>query len=130
MLDIVVAFIAGLAVGSFLNLCAYRLPRGESIVSPRSRCTSCWTFLRPYDLVPVLSYLFLRARCSHCNASLAKRDPLVEIATGLIFALLRAPLEQTLPFAAAALVASAGMLALLLAAERRAVSKGGVHHGV
>jgi len=130
MVDIVVAFIAGLAVGSFLNLCAYRLPRGESIARPRSRCTSCWTFLRTRDLLPVLSYLLLRGRCSHCGASISKRDPLVEVATGLVFALLRAPLEQTLPFALAALVASAGMLALLLVAERRAVSRGGVHHGV
>jgi leader peptidase (prepilin peptidase)/N-methyltransferase len=130
MLDIVVAFIAGLAVGSFLNLCAYRLPRGESIVRPRSRCTSCWTFLRPRDLLPVLSYLFLRGRCSYCGASISKRDPLVEIATGLIFALLRAPLEQTLPFAVAAVVASAGMLTLLLLVERRALSRGGVRHGV
>ena len=130
MLDIVIAFIAGLAVGSFVNLCAYRLPRGESIVSPRSRCTSCWTFLRSRDLVPVLSYLLLRGRCSHCGSSIARRDPLVEIATALIFALLRAPLEQTLPFALAAFVASAGMLTLLLVVERRAVSRGGVHHGV
>ena len=130
MVDIVVAFIAGLAVGSFLNLCAYRLPRGESIVSPRSRCTSCWTFLGTRDLVPALSYLLLRGRCGHCGASISRRDPLVEIATGLIFALLRAPLEQTLPFALAALAASAGMLTLLLVVERRALSRGGVHHGV
>jgi leader peptidase (prepilin peptidase)/N-methyltransferase len=130
MVDIAVAFVIGLTAGSFLNLCAYRLPRRESIVSPRSRCTSCWTFLGARDLVPVLSYLWLRGRCAHCGAPISKRDPLVEVGTGLMFALLRAPLEQMWLFAIAALAASAGMLGLLLAAERRVQLRGGVHRGL
>ena len=75
----------GLVVGSFLNVCIYRIPRGESIVLPRSRCPRCGAAIRPYDNVPVLSYLILRGRCRSCGDPISIRYPVVELVTGLLF---------------------------------------------
>jgi leader peptidase (prepilin peptidase)/N-methyltransferase len=75
----------GLMIGSFLNVVAYRLPRGESLVTPRSRCTSCGTEVRAIDNVPLLSWLFLRGRCRHCSTHISARYPVVELVTGLVF---------------------------------------------
>jgi leader peptidase (prepilin peptidase)/N-methyltransferase len=77
----------GLLLGSFLNVVAYRLPRGESLVVPASRCPGCDTPIKPYDNVPVLSWLLLRGRCRSCGATIAWRYPLVELATALLMAL-------------------------------------------
>jgi leader peptidase (prepilin peptidase) / N-methyltransferase len=77
----------GLLLGSFLNVVAYRLPRGESLAVPASRCPGCDTPIKPYDNVPVLSWLLLRGRCRSCGTSIAWRYPLVELATGLLLAL-------------------------------------------
>jgi leader peptidase (prepilin peptidase) / N-methyltransferase len=96
----------GLLIGSFLNVVAYRLPRGESLVKPRSRCTSCGEEVRPYDNVPVFSWLLLRGRCRHCGQGISARYPAVELVTALTFgavALVRgldAGLLLDLPFAA------------------------------
>jgi len=81
-----VLFVAalGLAVGSFLNVCIYRLPRGESLVAPRSRCTSCGTQLRWRDNVPVLSYLLLAGRCRTCRAPISPMYPVVEVSAALV----------------------------------------------
>lgn len=75
----------GLIIGSFLNVVAYRVPRGQSIVTPRSRCTSCGEEVRALDNVPLLSWLFLRGRCRHCKAQISPRYPAVELVTGLAF---------------------------------------------
>lgn len=75
----------GLVIGSFLNVVAYRLPRGESLVRPRSRCTSCGSEVRPYDNVPVVSWLLLRGRCRHCGERISARYPLIEALTGAAF---------------------------------------------
>lgn len=85
-------FLAGLLFGSFLNVCISRLPAHESIVSPRSRCTSCGHTIRWYDNIPVLSWLLLRARCRDCKARISWRYPAVELAVGLWFALAGAKL--------------------------------------
>jgi leader peptidase (prepilin peptidase) / N-methyltransferase len=82
---IVTIILAGLAVGSFLNVCIDRLPAGQSPLSPRSHCDACSTPLASRDLIPVLSYLLLRGRCRHCSAAISMRVPLVEAATGLLF---------------------------------------------
>ena len=76
----------GLAFGSFLNVVAYRLPRDESLVRPRSRCPQCATQLRALDNVPVVSWLALRGRCHHCGAAISPRYALVELATAGLFA--------------------------------------------
>jgi leader peptidase (prepilin peptidase) / N-methyltransferase len=75
------AAVLGAAVGSFLNVVAYRLPRGLSLVRPRSHCPSCDAPIRPYDNVPVLSWLLLRGRCRACRAPISPRYPLVEAVT-------------------------------------------------
>jgi leader peptidase (prepilin peptidase)/N-methyltransferase len=77
----------GLILGSFLNVVAYRLPRGESLATPASRCPGCDTPIKPYDNVPVLSWLLLRGRCRACGTSIAWRYPLVELLTGALMAL-------------------------------------------
>ena len=84
----VLLFLLGLATGSFLNLCIDRLPKQESILNPPSHCDVCQHKLRPLDLVPLLSYLYLKGRCRYCGAKIHYRLPLVEAMTGLIFVLL------------------------------------------
>jgi leader peptidase (prepilin peptidase)/N-methyltransferase len=79
------ALALGLLIGSFANVCIHRLPLGESVVSPRSRCPSCRTPIAAGDNVPVLSYLFLRGRCRHCGARISPRYPAVELANGLLY---------------------------------------------
>lgn len=78
----------GLAVASFLNLCIDRLPEGRSIISPPSHCEACGHRLAPFDLLPVLSYLWLRGRCRYCAAPIPFRTLAVELGTALLFALL------------------------------------------
>jgi leader peptidase (prepilin peptidase)/N-methyltransferase len=82
-----IAFLFGSIVGSFLNVCIYRLPRGESIVTPRSHCPGCGKLIRAWDNIPILSFLILRGRCRDCGQPIAWRYPLVEGLTGLLFAL-------------------------------------------
>lgn len=75
----------GLLLGSFYNVCIYRIPREESIVLPPSHCTSCNTRLKPLDLVPVLSYVFLKGRCRYCGEKISPRYALIELFTGIAF---------------------------------------------
>lgn len=79
------ALALGLVVGSFANVCIHRIPLGESVVSPRSRCPSCRTPISAGDNVPVLAYLVLRGRCRHCRAGISWRYPAVEAASGLLY---------------------------------------------
>ena len=82
-----VVAILGLAIGSFLNVCIHRIPRGESLVHPPSRCPSCGQGLRWFDNVPVLGYLWLGGRCRACRAKISIRYPLIELATLALFLL-------------------------------------------
>ncbi len=77
----------GLAIGSFLNVVIYRLPRGQSLVSPPSTCPSCRTRLRAIDNIPVLSWVMLGGRCHKCQAPISAQYPLVEAVTGALFLL-------------------------------------------
>jgi len=81
------ACFAGLLFGSFLNVCIARLPLGESVVKPRSRCLSCGHTIRWYDNFPLLSWMALRARCRDCGAAIPWRYPAVELAVGVWFAI-------------------------------------------
>ena len=87
MLEIV-AFLLGLVLGSFLNVVIARLPRGESVVSPPSRCPRCKERIRPWDNIPVLSFLLLRGRCRHCRRKISWRYPVVELLSGVLLLLL------------------------------------------
>jgi leader peptidase (prepilin peptidase)/N-methyltransferase len=80
------ALVFGLIVGSFLNVVICRLPEGQSVVSPASRCPACGVSIRPWDNVPVLSYLVLRGRCRSCGVGISVRYPLIELFTGCVFA--------------------------------------------
>jgi leader peptidase (prepilin peptidase)/N-methyltransferase len=80
------AFAFGLAIGSFLNVVIYRLPRGESLLRPGSHCPHCARAVAPWDNVPLLAYLWLRGRCRRCQAPISIRYPAVELLTGLVFA--------------------------------------------
>jgi len=85
VLAVALVAVGGLLVGSFLNVVAHRLPRGESLVRPRSRCPQCDTQLRAVDNVPVVSWLALRGRCHYCGALISARYPLVELATAALY---------------------------------------------
>ena len=83
-LELITAFVFGICIGSFLNVCIYRLPIGQSIVHPPSSCPGCSTTIRFYDNIPLLSWLFLRGRCRHCHTPIAFRYVLVELLGGLM----------------------------------------------
>ena len=106
--------LVGAMVGSFLNVVIHRLPRGESLVSPRSRCPECEAPVAARDNVPLLSWLVLRGRCRHCRARISPRYPAVELLTAVAFAAVvvaRGPSDDLLvqlPFAAV-LIAVAGI---------------------
>lgn len=82
----VAAGILGLAFGSFMGLVVYRIPRKESIVRPRSRCTHCGYELRPSDNIPVVSWLMLKGRCRSCGTKISARYPAAEVLTGVLWA--------------------------------------------
>ncbi|MGH9443010.1 MAG: prepilin peptidase [Thermoanaerobaculia bacterium] len=108
------AAISGLLVGSFLNVCVYRIPRGRSIVSPRSKCPACGAPIRARDNVPVLSWLLLGGKCRDCRARISARYPAVELGNAILwtFAAIRA--ESASDFAAAAVFFSACLVLILI----------------
>lgn len=83
---VTIAAVFGLVIGSFLNVVIYRVPRGESVVRPRSHCPTCDRPIRPRHNIPLVSYLTLRGRCAYCGSPIGKRYPLIEAGTGLLFA--------------------------------------------
>ena len=97
---VITALVAfGLVVGSFLNVCIYRMPLGLSIVTPRSACPACGKFISGFDNIPILSYLILRGRCRACGVHISMRYPLVEAANAALYVLiyLRAGMGWHLP---------------------------------
>ena len=111
--EVVVTGLFGAVIGSFLNVVAHRVPLGESLVSPPSRCPECEAPVKPYDNVPVVSWLLLRGRCRNCGTRISPRYPLVELATALVFAAVVAvrgfdnDLVLELPFVAALIALAA-----------------------
>jgi leader peptidase (prepilin peptidase)/N-methyltransferase len=81
-----IAFLGGMITGSFLGVVAYRVPRGQSIVGPRSECPSCHVQVAAYDNVPVVSWLVLGGHCRNCDSRIPARYPLIELAVGIAFA--------------------------------------------
>lgn len=84
-MNIIIILIYGLVIGSFLNVCIYRIPMDESLVYPSSHCTSCKNRIKWYDLIPVVSYIILKGKCRYCGEKISIKYPLVEILTGIIF---------------------------------------------
>lgn len=107
----VASAIFGLVVGSFLNVVIHRVPRKESVVSPRSRCPSCSNELSPWDNIPVISWIVLRGRCRNCREPISPRYPLIELVTAVLFAVTAVRLGDNwaLP---AFLVVVAGLIAI------------------
>lgn len=81
-------FLYGIVIGSFLNVCIYRIPKKENIATERSHCMSCGTQLKWYDLVPLFSWLFLRGKCRYCKTKLSIQYPLVEFINGVGYVLI------------------------------------------
>ncbi|MBP1597807.1 MAG: Type 4 prepilin-like protein leader peptide processing enzyme [Acidobacteria bacterium] len=96
LLVLALPLILGLMVGSFLNVVIHRLPKGESLVFPGSRCPACQTPIRPWDNIPLVSFALLRGRCRTCRHAISWRYPLVEGLTGILFALTVAQFGVTL----------------------------------
>src|SRR5208282_2951088 len=78
-------FLFGLIIGSFLNVCIVRIPERKSIVMPASACPKCGAAIRPYDNIPVVSWLLLRGRCRKCKTKISALYPMVELLTGILF---------------------------------------------
>ena len=112
-LDIAATGLLGGLIGSFLNVVAHRVPRGESLVTPGSHCPACDAPVRPYDNIPVLSWLLLRGRCRNCGVRISPRYPLVELLTAAVFVIVVAlngldeDLLLELPFVAALIALAA-----------------------
>ena len=87
ILILLIFFLLGTIFGSLYNVLIYRLPRGESVVYPNSKCPHCGHKIKPYENIPILSYIFLRGRCSACKNKISMRYPIVEALTGFYFAL-------------------------------------------
>jgi leader peptidase (prepilin peptidase)/N-methyltransferase len=111
------ALLFGAVIGSFLNVVIHRLPRGESLAFPGSRCPGCGTPIRPADNVPILSWILLRGRCRACGGPIAARYPLVELANALLWAALAARFGPGLPFAVFAPFVSALLAVALIDLE-------------
>jgi leader peptidase (prepilin peptidase)/N-methyltransferase len=85
MFNELVLLIFGLLIGSFLNVCIYRLPQHQSIVTPSSHCMTCNIRLKPWNLIPIISYLLSRGRCHYCGAKFSARYAIVELLTAILF---------------------------------------------
>lgn len=86
-MELLIAFLFGSIIGSFLNVCIYRIPRGESIAFPSSHCPQCNYPLKIWDLIPVFSYLYLKGCCRKCGGKISSKYPFIELLSGIIFTL-------------------------------------------
>lgn len=85
LLILIIALLYGLVIGSFLNVCIYRMPEGKTVVTERSHCMKCGYQLSWYDMIPVVSWLALRGRCRKCKARISAQYPLIEAANGILY---------------------------------------------
>jgi leader peptidase (prepilin peptidase)/N-methyltransferase len=108
-------------MGSFLNVVAWRLPRGESLSHPRSRCPGCGTQIAAYDNIPVVSWLLLRGRCRHCGTPISPRYPLVEATTAVLFALVVVAKDDAVEIALGLLLVTALVPITLIDLELRLI---------
>lgn len=87
-IEIILIFILGLIVGSFSNVCIYRIPRNESVIYPASHCPKCSTTILTKDNIPLLSYILLKSRCRNCGSRISIKYPVVEFLTGLVYVII------------------------------------------
>ncbi|NCB51803.1 MAG: prepilin peptidase [Clostridia bacterium] len=120
----IVVFLFGITAGSFMNVCILRIPAKESVVTVPSHCTSCGKRLRPIELVPLFSYLFLRGRCSACKSRISAQYPLIEAANGLLWMVLFWRFGLTPVFFLACLLCSALLVLSVIDARTREIPPG------
>ena len=111
---ILIIFILGLVIGSFLNVVIYRVPEGKSIVKPPSHCPECDHRLTPIELIPVISYIILKGKCRSCDTKISLRYPAVELITGIVFVINYLQLYYNLIILLAGLVLSSILIVLTL----------------
>ena len=116
---VVVAAVGGLAIGSFLNVAAYRLPRRLSVLRPPSFCPTCGSPVRAFDNVPVLSWLVLQGRCRSCRSPISVRYPVVELATAALFALVAWAVGVHWAVAGLCLLAAGILASVIVEADRQ-----------
>lgn len=115
----IVVFLFGLVAGSFVNVLIHRLPRGESVAFPGSHCPSCGAAIRAYDNIPVFSWLLLRGRCRACRVPIRIRYPVVELATGLLWAAVYSRAPGWADLVSGVFLCSAALALLAIDAEFR-----------
>ncbi len=117
-------FLYGIVFGSFLNVCIYRLPVGESIVKVNSHCMTCGKRLHWYELIPLFSWIFLRGRCHGCHSKISVQYPLIEAANGLLFVLCLAVKGLTLDMLLCQALMSALLVLSVIDARTKEISNG------
>lgn len=103
---IYIIFILGLLIGSFLNVCIYRIPKEESVAYPPSHCFSCNATLRPIDLIPVFSFILTKGKCRYCSEKISIQYPIVEILNGLLYLILYMKFSLSILFIRYAILSS------------------------
>ena len=114
-------FMFGLSVGSFLNVCIYRIPLKKSISFPPSSCTNCGKKLSPFELIPVVSYMLLRGKCKGCGAGISVKYPVVELLTGFLFVWVFSAFGVSAAFLKYALLASVLLVVSLIDLEHQII---------
>ena len=114
LIPYITIFIFGIAIGSFLNVCIYRIPLHESIVTAPSHCMTCGSRLRWYDMVPVFSWLWLGGKCRNCKAKISAQYPLIEAANGILYVVICAVNGLTIQSGVYCLMASALLVLSLI----------------
>jgi len=114
-------FIFGLVIGSFANVCVYRLPKNESVVFPASRCISCSATVRPFDNIPIISYLILGGKCRNCKKNIPVIYPAIELITGLLLLAGFFKFELTFDFLIYTMVAPALVIITALDIEHQII---------
>lgn len=102
----ILIFIYGIIIGSFLNVCIYRIPKEENIAYPSSHCPQCGTSLKCYDNIPLFSYIFLMGKCRYCQAKISLQYPIVEFINGCVYLILYHHFDLSLDFVFYALIFS------------------------
>ena len=125
MMESIFVLIIGTFIGSFLNVCIYRIPKGETIVFGRSHCMSCQKEIKWYDLIPVISYLILGGKCRYCKEKLSLQYPCIELMNGLAYFVLYRVFGFQVFFFISCVVFSVVLVFLMIQVNRRREKKGG-----
>ncbi len=115
----IVVLIFGIVIGSFLNVCIYRIPRHESIVVNSSHCTKCGNKIKWYDLIPIASYLILLGRCRYCKEKISLQYPCVELLNGVAWLIVFLIFGLTIWFGLASIVFSILLVLLMIRLNNR-----------